>query len=487
MLRVNKSIQKLLPGLLLVVGLGACKKDFLEINPKGKLIAEKTADYNLLLNGNSLSTTSLFPQFVLGDEVAAATPYFAGANSILSDEKAFRWEDDLYLPSDNNSELTTLMRSVYVYNKIINEVMDSQEGEEAQKQSIMAEALGGRAWCYFMLINYYGKPYNAATAATDLGVPKVTAADVTQTKFTRATVKEIYDFIIDDLTRALPYLPAQLTNRTRMSKAAGEALLGKVYVFMGQFDKALTHLDAAVNDLSGASIPVGLYDFQKELSAGGAFTPVSPFLGPARSNLYNDQEALYLRQSFNYYSQYLSGVVINSATASLYTAGDFRLQFLSSYPLLVFTETYPKGMLRGYGRGFTNLGASVPDIYLLRAECKARLNNVAGAVTDMEAFRQKRMPAAEAVIPAAVAANQIALTKFILEERIREFALEGYRWFDMRRLSVDPVYKSTVGSTHIVYNMSGVLQNTYTLKSERLTLRFPLYIINSNPGMEQNP
>ena len=68
------------------------------------------------------------------------------------------------------------------------------------------EAMAGRAWTYFLLINYYGKPYSAATAATDPGFPIIQVADVTTTTFTRASVQEVYDFIIKDLTTAIPNL-----------------------------------------------------------------------------------------------------------------------------------------------------------------------------------------------------------------------------------------------------------------------------------------
>lgn len=463
----------------------ACKKDFLEVNPKGVLVAEKIADYDQLLN--ALTTVSTPAYQVSGDEVAGIAPYFTG-EILLENQKSFRWENDIYLPDVTSMEWTMIMRVMYQYNKIINEVMTASGGSEAQKQSLKAEARACRAWGYFMMVNFYGAPYNEATAATDLAVPKVLTADVSQTKFTRATVKEIYDLMVDDLTGAIPYLPTALTNRIRMSKPAAEGLLGKVYAFMGQYDKGLPQLNAAINDLAGASLPVGLYDFQKELAPGGAFTPISPITGPARGNLNIDREVLFLRQSLNYFSYVFSGVVLNPQTVGLYLPGDYRRAFLTANPFADFANVYPNGMLRTWGSGAANnAGISIPDIYLLRAECKSRGNDLAGAVADMEAFRRMRMPAGEATIPTAIAADKVALTTFILHERIREFPIQGYRWFDMRRLSVDPVYKSTVGTTHLVYDMNGAVKNTYTLRPERLTFRIPLYIANANPDMPQNP
>lgn len=485
MLYLNKKIWLSLL-LLATMMLAGCKKDFLEVDPKGKVIAEKTVDYDLLLN--SMTLILLFPHIESGDEVACVEPYFSGG-AVTVEQNAFRWEDDIWQLSDRQPEWISLMIWIYKCNKIINEVMASSEGSDAQKASIRAEALTTRAWCYFIMINYYGQPYNAATAATDVGVPKILAADVTQTKFTRASVKEIYDLIVSDLTTAIPDMPPVLTNRIRASRAAAEALLGKTYVFMGQFDKALPLLDAAITDLPGSTIPVGLYDFKKELAPGGAFTPVSPITGPTRNNLNIDQEVLFMKRILNFDNNgYLSFITLTPAAVALYTPGDYRRQFLTPNPVSDLTQKYPNGMLGIWNsRAITNGGVSIPDIYLLRAECKSRLNNLTDAVTDMEAFRQMRMPASEATIPAGIASDRVALTKFILDERIREFPLQGYRWFDMRRLSVDPVYKSTVGTSHTLYDMSGNALNTYTLRPQRLTFRIPLFIASQNPDLPQTP
>nr|WP_295870541.1 RagB/SusD family nutrient uptake outer membrane protein [uncultured Chitinophaga sp.] len=484
MLHLNKKTLLLL-SLFAAMTFPACRKDFLELTPKGKLIASHTSDYDQLLN--SMSITQLYPHIESGDEVACVDPYFSGAAGAFQ-QNAFRWTDDIWLASDQQTEWTLLMRWVYQCNKIINEVMTSQGGTDAQKKNILAEALTNRAWCYFMMINYYGQPYNKATAATDAGVPKILTADVTQTKFSRAAVKEIYDLIVSDLTLAIPDLPAILSNRLRSSRAAGEALLGKTYVFMGQFDKALPLLQAAVTHMSNGSIPSGLYDFQKELAPGGSFTPISPYTGPARGNLIIDQEVLFMKRILNVDAYFGSFIVLTPATMALYTAGDHRRQFLTGNPMGDFAHPYPNGMMAVWGTGgVTNAGVSVPDIYLLLAECKSRLNDLPGAVAGLEAFRKMRMPAAEASIPAATAGDQVALTKFILDERIREYPIQGYRWFDMRRLSVDPIYKSTVNYTHTLYDMNGAVIKTFTLQPQRLTFRIPPYIALQNPDMPQTP
>lgn len=469
--------------LLLTLLMLSCKKSFLEITPKGSLIAQKTNDYNLLLSNLDLLniSTSGLAQVVLGDEVAAVDPYFSG--SLLKTQRLFRWDDMIYEPEEDAAEMFVPMRNIYQYNKIITEVMNSTEGTEAQKKSIRAEALAGRAWTYFLLINYYGKPYSSSSA-TDPGFPIITKADVTETNFTRASVKEVYDFIVSDLTTAIPDLPANTTHRLRMSKGAAEAILGKVYLFMGKYSEAIVQFNTALTNLSASDIPVRLYDYNVTFATGGSFLPIGMF-GPSYPTVPNNEESAYAKQFINNWTFNFSELVITPQTVALYGTTDQRRKFYVATPY-PSGAAFPSGMLRRRGPSGVQFGVIVPDIYLMRAECKARLNDLAGAKADVEALRVKRMPAADAPVPAATAADQQLLVKFILDERIREFAVQGFRWFDMRRLSVDPQFSSTVGTTHQVYDAAGAVTSTFTLRPERLVLRFPQKVINQNPGMQNN-
>ena len=463
-------------------GLVSCSKDFLEIQPKGKLIARTLADYDLMLNNLDMMNTGTESQVVMGDDVAAVDPYFSGAQ--LKTQRLFRWDAMIYEPGENSTEMAMPMQNIYSVNAIINEVMQAAEGTEKQKKEVLAEAKVVRAWTYFLLINYFGKPYDPGTAAIDPGYPLITQADVTETRFTRATVKEVYDFIINDLQAAIPELPARTTHRLRMSKAAAEALLGKVYTFMGRFDEAIPFLNAAFADLANAIIPVELYDYNVAFTPGGAFTPIGMF-GPAYPQVNYNTENVYAKQFINMWSFVNSELVMNAQTAALFKSSDLRLRFYSSMPF-PFGTAYYSGMLRRMGPVANQYGILLPELYLLRAECQARMNNLAIAKEDVEALRSKRMPLSDATIPPAIASDKDQLTRFILEERIREFALQGFRWFDMRRLSVDPLFNTTVGYTHTLYNASGPV-TTYTLQPERFVLRFPQKIIDQNPGMQNNP
>ena len=464
--------------------IGSCSKDFLEVDPVGKVIAQSVNDYNNLFYTSVLYATSFSDcQTALSDEVAAINTYLNPA--VASIQRLFRWEKDIYNEDEDASEFTRLMQQVYLLNKITNEVMSATDGADSTKRSLQAEARATRAWSYFMLINYYGKPYNEATATTDPGFPIITEADAATTAFSRASVKEVYDFIVKDLTESIPFIPVNATVRTRMNKSAAMVLLGKVYVFMGKYTEALQQLNAAATNMP-TNMTVDLYDFNTTLATGGAWgysaTVNSYTNGPAATV---SNESMLARNFLSNYLPTSNYLVLTKEAYELYGSNDQRKKLFTSkaYPVTA-NITFPLNMVRRYGyNSGPSYGITYPEYFLLRAECKARTNDLAGAKADLETLRVKRMPAADATVTVS---TQNDMIRFVINERRREFALFGFRWFDIRRLSVDPLFASDTYK-HNIYDINGNITDTYTLSPDRLTMRFPLKIMAQNPGITNNP
>ncbi|WP_419213624.1 RagB/SusD family nutrient uptake outer membrane protein [Maribacter sp. X9] len=462
----------------------SCSDEFLEVTPKGSLIAQSMDDYDMLLEDPALRELSNIT-VPMGDEVVAIEPFFSTTEQRT--RRLFRWEDDIYNSDQNSQELQPLMASLYAYNKIINEVLDSEGGTEERRKELQAEARVGRAMNYFILINYYGKPYNPMTASSDLGFPIIEYSDISSTDFTRNTVEEVYNFIIKDIEMALPNLPQQVTKRARVSRAAAEGLLGKVLMFQQKFEQALEHLELCLYHSQNTEIEVGVYDYNIEFLDGGVFTPASPFFGPAAILRTANKEVIYDRGFVNSWSFFLNEFVISAETADLFGSSDLRLNFYSNAEFFGFEPFYPNGMLRKQGPSFQQAGVYLPDIQLLIIEAKARLGQLGEASIALQDFRSNRMPEEDSSIPTSISADQYELVKFIFEERLREFAMTGYRWFDMRRLSVDTDYNDLIGYGHETYNGDGELLESYTLTEERLVLRFGGAVTSQNPNLTENP
>lgn len=462
----------------------ACKKGFLEVEPIGKTVARTVNDYNnLFFTGSLLGTGSSDIQIAMSDDVAAIDTYLTPAG--VAAQRSFRWEKDIYNEEDNADEFTALMRQVYLMNKVINEVMDATEGTEDAKQTLKAEARATRAWSYFMLINYYGKPYNAATASTDPGFPIVTAADAAGNTFERANVEQVYQFILADLVESIPLLSRNAVIRARMTKAGALGLLAKVYLFMGRYQDALTQLNQLTANLP-SNVPIEIYDYNTFLAVGGGwgYSPtVNSYTGGPFA--FSSNESIFARNFITSYMVTSNVLVLTPETMALYSPNDQRRKLYTNRATpLASNVTFPIGLTRRYGFNTVgSYGINYPEYFLLRAECEARLNDLAAAKADLETLRIKRMPAGEASVTIG---NREDMIRFVINERRREYAFLGYRWFDMRRLSTDPLF-ADAKFTHRIYDIQGNVVTTFNLPDERLTLRFPLKLMAQNPNITNNP
>lgn len=463
-----KYTRNLLLITLMMAVLVSCKKSFLEILPKGRVIATKTSDYNLLLNNLDLVNMGALALPLLGDEVVALEPTWGV--QVYRIKQAFKWEPDLYNIDENGIETLAPVKGMYIYNKVINEVMESTEGNEATKLALQAEALAGRAWTNFLLINMYGKPYNAATATTDPGFPLMLEADISAQDFRRATVQKIYDQIISDLTTAIPNLENEgVFHRIRMSKAAAQGILAKVYIFMGRHAEALPLLNESINNLEKSSLTTALVNYNT--------------VWPGFPTVVNDVENVYVKNLNNSFISTGNRLLwLTPEVSALFKPTDTRVVRMQ------LSTTFENGLTlyKRINTTTNNIGIKVSDLYLLRAEVKARLEDLSGAKADVEYLRQHRVPAADVPVPSEIASTKMPLLNYIMEERIREFCVQGYRWFDMRRFSVDPLF-TTPTYQHKVYNATGEVSETYTLKPERLVLKFAPKILAENPNMQDNP
>ena len=489
---MNKHHILIAAGIALMVSLTACKKDFLNVVPLGDQIASTTDDYDQLMNDPGFYYSGYSGGWqepaLMGDEVAADADYFnQGSVQMVN---AFQWQASIFQQADREPfDLVLQLSSMYECNKIIAEVDGSSGGTDSLKKELKAEAMATRAWLNFEFINFYAKPYLASTASTDPGFPIIDKPNIAIANYMRATVQAVYDFMIKDLTTAIASLPVKAKIQTRMSRPAAEGLLGKVYLFMGRYSDAAPLLQAALTDVVAAGVPV-LYDYNVTFGPGGSFLPIDPYYGPASPGQnYNDlTEAVVSKVFYNgsYGGNFFgnNGLVLDPKAALLYGPTDWRLLFYTTNN--PDGTVIPSGRLRKYGVKYSRCGLQLSDLYLLSAEAKVRTNDLAGAKADVETLRKNRMPVSDAAVPPAVATDQTALIKFIIDERIREFALEGARWFDMRRLSVDPLFAGQA-FTHTLYNADNST-TIYTLEQpNRLTLQIPPSVIGPNPGMVNNP
>ena len=129
---------------------------------------------------------------------------------------------------------------------------------------------------------------------------------------------------------------------------------------------------------------------------------------------------------------------------------------------------------------FFKCGVTTPDLYLVRAECNARLSEPGKAIDDLNLLREKRFNAGKFV---ALNRNQSDLDalKLVLRERRLELFSECWRWFDLKRLNLDPRFKQNISRDW------GGETITLTPESKNYLLAIPKKVMGLNPLLEQNP
>lgn len=444
----------------LCLSLAGCDK-YLDIKPKGETLLTTATDYDEWLNDPVLDygfANLLDCAFnYLGDNVDITTitnpPTSAGE---LIYTWASQFSTDLsaspYFWGPNYSNINK-------FNTVLVGIDNATGGTSSQRKSLKAEALLGRAFEYFYLVNEYGKEYDSATAKTDLAVPFVTSNDVSQVVPPRSTVQQIYDHIIDDLTTAIPDLPLDNSgNRFRGSKAAAYSVLARIYFYARDYTDARKNAELALANTKAVMI-----DFNTTFPTTGIFS-IQPDVIYGRMVKESLSASLNLMRTFATNDLRLKKLYSNSDNYTFTARGATTFIPYSPSPYLTYVNT----------------GTSVQEMKLIVSESAARSNDLATALQQLDDIRKNRLPTTGYV--SYQSTFQDSVFQYVLKERGRELPYCALRWLDMRRLDkesrMDTVYR---------YDAQGNTIAKLPPHSDRYTLQIPVQVLNFNPDMQQNP
>ena len=131
------------------------------------------------------------------------------------------------------------------------------------------------------------------------------------------------------------------------------------------------------------------------------------------------------------------------------------------------------------------LGLRTAEVYLILAECQARLGDVNGAMSTLSKIREKRIKGFDASTVSA--SNQKDAMEQIITERRKELLFGFHRFWDLKRLNTEPEFAKTV--THM-YPLAteGKQPQTYTLRpdSRLYIIPFPRTARERNPNLTLN-
>lgn len=425
-----------------------------------------------------------------GDNRANAFGYFTWQQRVGINET----ETDFFA---ENTSWTKIYYCINVANNIISSVENVPCNSDTERQGVhkvKGEAHFLRAFYYFWLANLYGKPYDPKTATTDLCVPLKVSDVVEDRKFSRQTVAEVYTQVLSDLDIAERELGLYTTPKVSIYRADSTAchlLQSRVYLYMQQWEKAALYAGkvmkehAMLANLNTASGKFSVKDNPENLfSMGGSdvhnlFNYVCQSFSVSKE-LYDSYTSSDLRKSQWYWRKGDFIGPVRTTTNPTYFSYDVSE---SDYYTRAYAE---KRRLEEVSGQFLLRSA---EAYLNYAEAEAYLGHDVEAQNALNTLRANRLSGTSTVVSTG---NE--LISAIRRERRLELALEGHRWFDLRRYTVCAVQPESHAITHewTFYSEHSstnvVKRNRYKLEAydDAYTLPIPQEVIDFNTGMPNN-
>jgi starch-binding outer membrane protein, SusD/RagB family len=392
----------------------SCKK-YLDKKPSQDLAVPSTLfDLQAILDNQNVN--QLGPHFaeIVADNYYVTTPSW---NNLIEDiRRNYIWDKNAKITVENGAAWNDPYEAIYKTNFVLDLLpgIKINESERGNYNVINGTALFCRAFMFHQLSQLYCKPYSTS-AASDPGIVlrKTSSIDV---PVIRSTVQETYDQIISDLKTAVELLPVNTLYSTRPNKAAAYGLLARVYLSMRDYQNAEINANAALN-LNGV-----LLDYNT-LNPSGAL-PNNPL---------TNQEITFL--SVNYPTVFNAShiAIIDSSLYQSYNDNDWRKTIFYG---LSGNKPYWKGSYYASGADYgIFIGVVTDEIYLIRAECRARAGNINEAMNDLNSLLRKRWKTGTFTDISASNATD-ALNKILLERR-KELAFRGLRWSDLKRLNLE--------------------------------------------------
>lgn len=437
--------------------------DYLNEQPKGKSIPETLDDYaSFLLYEYGMH------RYPAGQAEILMQDQYCSASTLSNDPlyaANYNWDtsiDRIYWNNSDEDTYYTAYGTIGTCNLIIEDVFETTDATEAEQREVWAYAKVMRAMSYFLVTNYYADTYNASTAATKLSVPLITSSEV-NAYYYQATLQEIYDFMIQDVTEALDYLPNEGTTILHPGKGAAYAFLARVYLQMMDYDQALQYanLALAIND--------ELYDWNEFYTENSNTIEDASNYTRMSSPLGFDCVENYC---FNHGSVYYSTSLVSLPTwrGDGFEENDAR--FLSCWKTRDYGggTVYLYSMLTGY---FNYGGIRTPEVYLIKAECQARAGNLDDAMETLNTVRKTRiLTASYTDREASTTAEAI---EYIRQTKNNELIGSIVPFADCRRYNSEGLYTITLTRT-----VDGVT-STLAPDSYLWTMPFPQGAID-NPG-----
>lgn len=478
-MKINKLVYLILAGALTVA---SCKKSFLDEQPTTSVTVTQSIktpnDLADAVNGmyNTMKQTTLF-----GRDIPVLGDLFAD-NTYVNQSNSGRYLNDnnfTYAASTSAEASNIFSQGYYAIlqaNRVIYEGKKLENSTDVSQ--LLGEAYAARALIYLELVNWFGAPYTVSPNAD--GVPLVTIPSYV-TGFSlqpkRASVSAVYTQIISDLDSSYTIMPTTNTalhaiSSNYIAKYAIKAIEARAYLYKGDYANARDAALLVVNN-GGYSLAPTASAFTAFWASPTATTTKLEKIFELNENASNNLGNTGLDAIFSQ-----AGYGDIQATTDLYN--DYSATDLRRTLILNSTRAGAQAYIINKFSNYTNTDKDetpvirYAEVVLTLAEAYARTGDEPNAKLYLNQLAKLRDPSF-----AGYTSTGTQLTTDILNERRKELAFEGLRFFDFTRLNL-PINRPAQTQGYASYP-------TVTTSDYRRILPIPQSERDANPNITQNP
>ncbi|MGS2761325.1 RagB/SusD family nutrient uptake outer membrane protein [Sinomicrobium sp. M5D2P9] len=402
----------------------------------------------------------------------------AGAKPVESNNRIntemYHWRD---INDDSQDTPTYYWNSCYAAiaqaNHALESIKELGEGNNLNPQK--GEALMARAYAYFMLVNFWSRPYDPETSSSELGVPVITEPEKeVLVEYDRGTVQDVYNQIEKDILEGLPLTTDNYEKpKFHFTPHAARAFATRFFLFKGDWQKVIAY----ANEVLGSDPSKNLRSWNDDY-VGLQYSEIT-----IRYQSSEEPANLLISSSNSLYARSWSSVTYGLSVAKLnelFTSPSHPLGSWA-YPVYGTENVYNIPKFDEYFE-ITNLSAAVgnahamsvllsyDEVLLNRAEAHAMQGENEAAIRDINTFfsrktgnynpenllTQKEIDDFYTVTPGefnpfyTIPGSQLSIIKCIAELRRREFYHEGMRWLDNKRFRMEVRHDDAFGNISVL-------------------------------------
>lgn len=404
---------------------------------------------DVIAGATALKTVENNEQTIIGAYAATQVEMGMLMNGVLSDElkvsefynagTVHEWQYgsvDVGL-RDNYTAITPYYRVIDRVNRVLQYVdgADSTRlGDNTLRLKLKAEALFLRAFCHFELYKYYCDNYSP----DGLAMPYMETSTIVPQP--RIKMGVYFQKLNADVATAKNGLPTSLTDIKRATKLAAAGLQARIALYMRDWPNAETY---ASEYIAGIPLsPIGTFAgiwtdantneqawrLERTLAVGGRIG------GLWRAGLSGGTQANPALGAITWQPS-------NELWNSFDQVNDVRFaSYLKDEPILIASNRNSRLVNKYAGSAYATTNENVNhakvfrtgEMYLIRAEARAEQNKFTGsnsAESDMNTLRAARINGYMNVV---FGSKQAAIDA-IIQERFKELAFEGHRFWDLKR------------------------------------------------------